>query len=533
MKSISPDVSLDYNRDYASLEEAISRRVSGAKGPFFETNATGLWDAYLTALPEEHRQHHNCRCCKNFIEKYGNLVTINLDGTTDPVLWSAETYGLFADSVSAIYKRVSRAKVTGVFINGDKTWGTPSNIPGPSSKYEGRTWTHLHGFPTSVFKSHLLTASQASAEKLQDYIMLQRSLSEIPMEAVVQAVRVLEADVVDRSEKTLGVAKWLLELHQSIESRRGSLKDNLVWLAVAKAPAGWCHVRSSMIGTLLDDVIAGLSFETIQKRWNQKMHPLQYQRPTAPPKDGNIEQANKIVEKLGSEGALARRFARLEEVTALWKPTELPPTERKSSGGAFDHLKTKRKQIKEVELPPIPMTWSKFQDSVLPEALKVYVNLPHGDAPYYGLVTAANPDSPPMLQWDGLEGLPRNPVSWYFWHGLSTAGQWGLMAGWNLVSAICLKPCHWQSDKFKHHGDGVFFVIENARDSRSAGGGYFPETLRSEYHSIRSVIESHSRNSTLLGREEGNANGIALMSGSKLTVRVKSASGTQSYQLSL
>lgn len=533
MKSISPVASLDYNRDYASLEEAISRRVSKVQGPLFETNATGLWESYLTAIPEEHRQHHNCRCCRNFIERYGNLVTINLDGTTEPVLWSTDTDGLFADSVNAVRKKVSRAKVTGVFINGDKTWGTPSNISSPSSKYEGRTWTHLHGLPASVFKSPLKTAGQASAEKLQDYIMLQRGLSEIPMEAVVQAVRVLEADAVDRSEKTLGVAKWLLELHQSIENRRGPSKDNLVWLAVAKAPAGWCHVRSSMISTLLDDVVAGLPFEAIQKRWNQKMHPLQYQRPTAPPKDGNIEQANKIVEKLGSEGALSRRFARLEEVTALWKPTEPQPSESKANGGAFDHLKAKRKQVKEVELPAMQMNWEKFRDSVLPSATKVYVDLPHGGAPYYGLVTAANPDSPPMLQWDGLEGLPRNPVSWYFWHGLSTSGQWGLRSGWNLVSAICLKPCHWQSDKFKHHGDGVFFVLENARDSRSAGGGYFPETLKPEYHGIRSVIESHSRNSTCLGREEGNANGIALMSGSKLAVRVASASGTQIYQLTL
>lgn len=531
MKSISPESSI--NQDYASLEQAIAARIARTQGPFFETNALGLWEAYLAAIPEEHRQHHNCRCCRRFIDQYGSLVTINLDGTTEPVLWDASADGAFADAVHAIHKRVSRAKVAGVFVNGEKTWGTPSNVPGPSSKYEGRTWTHLHGFPTSVFKSPLKTAGQASAEKLQDYIMLQRGLSEVPMEAVVQAVRVLEADVVDRSEKTLGVAKWLLELHQSIENKRGPSKDNLVWLAVAKAPAGWCHVRSSMIATLLDDIIAGLPFETIQKRWNQKMHPLQYQRPTAAPKEGNIEQANKIVEKLGSEGALARRFARLEDVIALWKPTEPQPVEKKPGGGAFDHLKGKTKQIKEVELPAMQMTWDKFRDTVLPNALKIHVNLPGGSAPYYGLVTAVDPDSPPMLQWDGLEGMPRNPVSWYFYHGMSTAGQWGLSTGWNDVSAICLKPCHWQSDKFKHHGDGVFFVLENARDSRSVGGGYFPETLRSEYHGIRSVIESHSRGSSYAGRDEGNANGIALMSGNKLTVRVKSESGMQSYQLTL
>ena len=149
------------------------------------------------------------------------------------------------------------------------------------------------------------------------------------------------------------------------------------------------------------------------------------------------------------------------------------------------------------------------------------------------MVTAVNPDSPPMLQWYGQEVLPRNPVSWYFWHGGTTAHHWGLAAGWNKVAAVCLKPCHWQSDKFVHQGGGVFLVLSDARDSRSAGGGYFPETLRSEYHGIRSVIEAHSRSAELLGREEGNANGISLNEASPLLARVKSASGLASYQVTL
>lgn len=445
-------------------------------------------------------------------------------------------------SIDAMWAIVKRAKVTGVFINDSKVWGNPRT----------GEWTHLSGEMAEVHTSPLKTASQVEAEKLQDYIMLKRGLEEIPLEAVVQAVRVLEADAVDRSEKTLGVAQWLLSLHRSIADVRGPIRDNLVWLAVAKAPSGWCHVRSTMISTLLDDVIAGLPFNAIKARWDAKMHPLKYQRPTTI-KDGNIEQANKIVAKLQSEGSLQRRFALLEEVTELWKPQMVhqkttrsrcscsfshPPHDwcdgNQNGGGAFDHLRERSSSIKPVELPASKLSWEKFRDTVLPTANEVEVNLPSGAAAFFGLVTAVNV-APPILQWDGLDGFTRNPVSWYFYHGGSTARDWALTPGWTKVDAICLKPCYWQKpDSFQHQGDGVFFVISAAKDTRhTAGAGFFPECLRSEYHEIRHAMEAYARTAAIVCREEGTANGIALGKGESLTVRVRSNGVATDYAVAL
>ena len=375
-----PHVSSDH--DYSDFEQLIASRVAAASGPLFTTNAAELFEAYLVGIPIEQRQHYDCRCCRRFIERFGGLVAIDTDGTSHSLLWNIEAPEFFRNAVACMLVKVERAKVNGVFVNGDKTWGTPFNVPGSPSKYQGQRWTHLHGTPPVVFKSPLLSADQSAAEKLQDYIMLHKALAEIPMEAVVQAVRVLEADAVDRSEKTLGVAKWLLALHQSIADVRGPKRDNLIWLAVATAPPGWCHVRSTMISTLLDDVIEGLPFDAIQRRWNAKMHPLQYQRPTSPPSDGNIAQANKIIEKLQAEGALARRFARLDEVVALWRPRDIQPVEKKVGGGAFDHLKSKGNAIKEVELPATKMVWEKFRDTVLPNANEIEVHLSGVSQPF-------------------------------------------------------------------------------------------------------------------------------------------------------
>lgn len=641
----------DHDADYQAFEKLIAERVAAARGPLFTTDTEGLFDAYLAGIPGETwvvkanlagldspekavqeihqhsgpRQHYNCNCCRRFIERYGALVSINVDGVTYPLLW-AEQLGdeqrvpFFVESMRAMTRLVARAKVTGVFVNSEATWGTPSNVS-VSEKYKGTRWTHLHGTPSGELTNryHRLTATadQAMAELKQDYILLKKTLAEIPMEAAVQAVRVLESDEVSRAEKVMGPARWFLDLHQQLatiengrrygsKSGTGRKQDNLIWLAVATAPPGFCHVKNGALGQLMDWIIRGQDFRMMQRKWAAMMHPLQYQRPTTAPTDGQIDAANKVIEKLEAEGALARRYCRLDEVTALWKPhvgwdydcasleeklaglretarDPLPPgkdggvfggwladeirkTEKeladKKSGGAFDHLRKKQPGVKAVELPPKTMTWKEFRNGPLAYgAHTLEVLLTGGSQPFYGLVTAVNPDAPPMLQWDGLKEdlpmanqllagsgpttpLPRNPVSWYFWANGSKAVEWGLYSPTGLaggthsayqwfqkVDAVMLKPCHWQRE-FAHQGGGIFFAIGAARDSRTPGGGYFPETLRSEWHGIRKVIEEHSRQSKLEPLTEGvlGGNGIALTEQSTLTVRVD---GGDIYVLSL
>lgn len=562
MQTQLTNTAVEMDMEYQVFERLIAQRVAEAKGPLFTTDATGLWEAYLEGIPAEHRQHYNCVPCRRFVERFGGLVTIDLGGYIHPFLFDG-----FRDDVWPTYfkqpsmnltqrvigtlPRNTPAKVNGVFINSETTWGTPFNVPGPGSKTQGQRWTHLHGIPQERFKSLTKTADQVMAEKLEDFGMLCRGLAEIPVEATVQAVRVLEADAVDRSEKTLGVAKWLLALQQRLfnlgqgvrkGTYKGGMRNNLIWLAVATAPPGFCHVRSTMISTLLDDVIAGLDFEVIKRRWADKMHPLQYQRPTTL-KEGNVKQANELIAKLGAEGSLQRRFAKKEDVLKWeWKkPVKAEePTAGKTNGGAFDHLLKPKNKIKPVELPPQNLTLEKFKE-LLPTFISIEVRVPSCGG-FYGLVTAVNPESPPIIQWDGLtisydvdadtpiphtEALPRNPVSWFFYHGGSSAPQWNLIGGsWEEVAGIHLSPPHWQQpEKFKHQGKEVFLTITKAKNlNHLAGGGLFPESMRSEFHSIRQAIEAHSRHAKIEGAEEGDANGIAL-SNQSLRLRTKDLSG--------
>ena len=395
---------------YASFLRRIQQRfesnTSQGKAPLLTTNAEGLWETYLGSFADPvKRQYHNCHACRQFIERFGSLAVVS-EGVLVPAVWDAEDASEeYHAAISALSKAVRRAKANGVFLSSDKMWGTPQT----------GEWSHLSVAPTKLmlFKSSVVTAGQAMAEKREDFKTVMRALDEFGLSCLETAVSLLKSEALYRSEKILGQAEWLLTLQRKRDTSRGrGTFSNALWEAVATAPAGFCHPRSGMIGTLLEDIAAGKSFPDVSRAFAAKMHPLSYQRPQAAPTSGAIAAAEKVFQKMQAAGSLERRFARLDEVQAIWRPQVVESPE--VQGGVFSHLKTKPEAPQRITAPPQTMTWDKFCRAVLPTATKMDLLTPRTGS-YTALVTAANADAPPILQWDSEE--QRNPVSWYFWNG--------------------------------------------------------------------------------------------------------------------
>lgn len=504
----------EWNDGYPEVEALIRRRVAFAlQEPLFLTGVKPLFPEFLRMLPESRRQHYKCSCCRRFFERYGGLVTIDKLGETWPLLWGPGSVPrMFQEAFARVWQNVKDSKVVGQFLWSEEIWGTP--VTGD--------WTHLSGQAGRPALSATLTAEQVAAQRLEDFKMLKHALGDYGVEVARTAVRILEADALDRSEKTVGVAKWFLALHQEILNNRAR-RDNIVWTAVATAPPGFCHVRSTMISTLLDDIKEGVGLDVIAARWAKKMHPLQYQRVTSELKEGQVRAANAFMEKLASAGSLARRFARRSDITyRIWeeRPLEATPL----GGGVFDHLLPK---AAEIELPGKTLTWVKFLKEVLPRARKIELRVPSTRSSFAALVTAANPEAPPLLQWS-------NHVSWYLYHQGSHATDWGLIAGsWEEVPVVTCLPCHWEGGQ-AHQGEGIILVLPRARDLRhKAGGGWFSECLRSEYHGVRAAMEHYANSAAIAGRELGDACGLLLPKGQSWNaeLRVHDGGGTAVYKL--
>ena len=517
---------------YDTWLQQIQRRFAVAivaHGPrLFTTNAGDLFEAYLAGLPGEHRQYYTCHACRDFLRRFGGLVAIEADDHTVSPFWHVEDAPPFyRPAVDGMATLAERATVTGIFLTSEAVWGKP--VTGP--------WHHFAVTPPTsmTFKRMTKTAGQMMAEKCEDYGMLARSLAEFTPTVVTQAVAVLKTETLYRSEKCLGVAEWLAGLHtQRATAKDTRVRQNLLWKAVATAPAGFCHVRSSMIGTLLEDIAAGMAFGEVKARFDAKMHPLRYQRPQAAPTAGNMEQAEKLVEQLGIAASLRRRFARLDEVQALWRPVVRAPEPQ--GAGVFAHLRPKEVQPPQrLVIPPTTMTWEKFRREILPTAEQIEYWIPTGQGNFTALVTAVDSEAPPILQWDREDR--RNPVSWYVWNGGSPPLQWGLTGNaYCEVSAITLKPSMWHDEHgFGHQGKAVILLLARARETRFDGLALFPECLKSELHTVRATIEAYSKAGTLEAAEDASACGMMLKAGQawQARVRVKTGLTTQEYLLDL
>lgn len=492
--------------EYTHFLHALQTYFDQYSGPFFTTDASGLFDTFLNYLPYHMRQHHTCHACRTFTDAFGGLVSISTNGRTVPVMWPFNVPDLYAPAVAACNARVAKAKVTGVFLSKHTTWGTP--ITGP--------WQHMSiATPLACHQSSVKTAGQAMAALREDYITLRRALNEYPLNAIEQAITLLQSDALYRSEKVLGVAEWLKRVHEDLRSvQRGQRASNLLWRAVATAPVGFCHVRSTMIGTLLDDITSGMPFEQVRRRFAAKMHPLQYQRPQARPGRGNVERAEKIVERLGIAASLRRRYATLDDLHLLWSPRPPPWQANEPTSGVFGHVRVKEDvPVASMTLPTATMTWVKFRDTVLPDASKIEMLVPRGPSRFGALTTASDPYAPSILQWD-------NPVAWYVYSGGSTAQRWNLRAGaWSKVTGICLSPTMWQPGNARH-GAFVMLLLAGAADTANASLALFPETLKADLHEVRSTIEAFSRQGRL-EKVDRPACGLLLRKGQSWACRVR------------
>ncbi len=511
-----PSTEVD-NDQYEHFLKCIQQRFNVAtadKTFLFQTDAGDLFPQFLAALPPERRQHYTCTSCRHFVERFGGLVVIDQSGETHSVMWDREAApDFFKPAVRELQHRVERAAVVHVFLPGLRVWGEP--VTGPWHHMAVRADAKLLRKPTPI-----LNLWQMERQTIQEHQMLRAGLLDFNVGHVRKAKALLETDALYRSEKCLGVATWLLDLHEQLAKQASPRhRDNLLWRAVAGAPVGWCHVRSTMIGTLLEDLAAGKPYDDVARAFASKMHPLQYQRPTAQVSDGQIAAAEQVVAKLQSEGALARRFARLEDLELVWRPA--PTREPVKQDGVFGHLrKDGRDDIVATGAPPKTMTWSKFEKDVLPRAERIELFVPFGRTNFLACVTAVNPDAPNMLQWD-------NRVSHYVYNGGSTAGQWNLQAGqYAEVTGVTLASHMWGGQRLANQKRSVTFVLKGARDTgHQRSGGMFPETMRSEYHAIRKVLERHFMQAAIEGKDEATACGICMSDGAQWNHRLRVQAG--------
>jgi hypothetical protein len=503
-----------HNPDMLRIQDALQANldlaIEGNK-PLFRTDANHLFDIYLdniTLTSDKDRKYHTCHACSKFFKKYGNLVTIADDGGLIPAIWPYDLvdnhYGYAFNKLRNV---ITKAKILSVFYATDETLGTR----------ESGDWLHMFVKVPDFYKRRpdiSLTPGQNMNKSGEYYRSLHKSVNLTSPSVLDQAIKIFKTNSVNMSDHFLRIVEIVRELQ---EKPHGATRNNFIWQAVATGPIGLFNVKSGVIGTLLQDIKDGMDFDSIKRRWNSKVNGRDYQRPKAAPTQGNIDAAEKLIEKLGIAKSLDRRYAKIEEVRLMWSPTDIP---KKASGGVFSHLKAKNSDpVLNVSTPPQKVTWEKFEEKILPTAKQIrFKALNYGN--YSGFLTAVDYDAPPILKWDNEED--RYPVSSYCYTKGSHCVTWNVAVG-SLVTVTGIAKTPLPDGSYS----SVMLILDGARDkSENQGNCLFPVILKSELHQVRSTIEAYSMYAKLTGREEATACGYGFSKGSKESIEVSVFDGT-------
>ncbi len=479
---------IEYDRFVAEVRSKFTNHVSVEKRNVFRTNVGDLFSVYLNAFPAKTRQFHNCNTCRDFINRYGGLVYVDDAGATHSAMWEGvEPPTGYKAAIAAMLSVIRRATITGAFVGDQSELG----------KAHTGEWSHY----AVSWASPKANSSRLEAEAAHRHETMIRAIEEFPDKQVAMAVGLLEADALYRSESVLGPAKFLQELQTKVHWTRIPIKrSNIIWNAVATAPEGFCHPRTSMIGTLLGDLAAGYSLADAANRFKAKMHPLAYQRPTEPAKAGTIKVAEALVAEKGWERSFARRFARLDEVPLLWRPRHA--TEPAADDGVFSHLRQRPSEPDRGAVDGGSMSWEKFASKILPTVRLMQLMVPGGSSNFCAYTTAVHSDAPPILQWDSEES--RNPVAWYVYNNGTLPRQWGLDQYSPVeVVGVAAQPDFFPGSPPTHRKPTALLILRDCVDSKNNSLGLFPEYMRSELHSVRSVVEAHSNSQALGGADDG------------------------------
>lgn len=114
------------DHDFDALAKVVSNRFAMLGGPLFHTDAgQGLYKLFLDCLPASQRQGHTCNACRHFIERFGDLVVINQDGSIASAFWDVNAPAPYNDAIEAMAREVERSRVIGVFLSSERVLGTP------------------------------------------------------------------------------------------------------------------------------------------------------------------------------------------------------------------------------------------------------------------------------------------------------------------------------------------------------------------------------------------------------------------------
>lgn len=418
------------------------------RGKLFRSTVTGeqLWTAYMDGFGRDHiflsptSSVHNCRTCRRFIERYGNIVALD-DEMRIITMWQGEGVSdEYRESFRRMDDLLRGADISGVFVetfdflNGapyektnrraeDFALGTASNVRqyteqevAQSDTVEaGRVYTFHHlmvRLPRQFVSFGTESVEAIQARRREDKQQLERGLKEIDV-----ATLELVADLI-RQGSLLNGDSYLekVESFTEVAYRYTNMVPHDIpgvadrWLWSMAYDYKYCRFRSELIGTLCTELAQGKDLEKACEDWNRRVDPANYMKAKAPVTQRMIDQAREFVTAGGYEQSFNRRCATMEDIRVSDILHSNVGDGRVKPVSVFDQLKptaTRHKATDFKDVPVVPV--AEFMADVLPHCKRLEAYLENRQERNFVTLTAPQSEqSKPIFRWPNNFGWTYN-----------------------------------------------------------------------------------------------------------------------------
>jgi hypothetical protein len=268
------------------------------------------------------------------------------------------------------------------------------------------TWNHYQvAIPRKVVKRKDSIATELSGSRSNGEVLV-RSLNELTIDSAETVLELIAQNSLYRGAEHKSTIDLFLKLKREYDALDDLDKVTFCWDKSTQLK-GASKIRNTVIASLLTDLSEGKDLEHAVKSFEAKVAPSNYKRPKALITKGMIDKAQKTVQELGYESALARRFAVTEDLIPE-NVLYLDRSVKEAMTNVFDELVAETgvssKNLDKVE----EMGIEDFIKNVVPKANNVEMLVSNSlNNNFVSLIAPSNDDVKNMFKWN-------NNFSWSY-----------------------------------------------------------------------------------------------------------------------
>ena len=397
--------------DFHIFSKAVQEQFElMSKGELFTVDIDGdeLYAAYQAAFPAgtnevfRKQREHECSTCRNFIKNIGAVVSINDDLTLNTV-WDVQATELpypYSDVAFKMAILVNAMPIKGLFRAEEPTYGGKPNKDNETDI----VWNHFYG---KVDKKHYLgsKSTPSAASVIGDYNnklgVFKRAMTEFNLDSINTVVDLIESNNLYKGEEFKANVVGLRKLFIDYNTLLLTAQQNAFLFKNLQERGS--IIKNSSIGTLIEDLSAGVELERAVKSYEDKVSGTNYKRPTALITPRMVADAMKTIDDLGIEDSLHRRLATIEDVAVtdvLYVDNDVRGKMKGGVGNLLLDAATAPAVIKDnADIERISL--DTFLANVLPKAKKVEVLVKNEHQGNFMVLTApAYSGTTPIFKWD-------------------------------------------------------------------------------------------------------------------------------------